>query len=169
MNALGHEAEVGEILAERKLTLALAESCTGGLLAHRITMAPGSSRYFLGGVVSYSNGAKSTALGVPEALLAQHGAVSEPVAAAMAAGARRLFGADVALATTGIAGPGGGSARKPVGTVFVALNTAGVALVHSYHFFGDRLNIQEQSCRAALNMLREWVNTVLTPKEEDHG
>lgn len=112
-------------LRQRGLRLALAESCTGGLLAARLTDVPGSSAVLCGGVVAYANEAKTRLLGVPEALLRDHGAVSEPVAAAMANGARERFGADVAVATTGIAGPDGGSAAKPVGTVCFALASAG--------------------------------------------
>lgn len=113
-----------ERLRQRGLRLALAESCTGGLLAARLTDVPGSSSVLCGGVVAYANEAKTRLLGVPEALLREHGAVSEPVATAMANGARERFGADVAVATTGIAGPDGGSPQKPVGTVCFALASA---------------------------------------------
>jgi len=115
------EAVVGRLLAERGRTLAVAESCTGGLVAERMTRVAGASRYFLGGVVAYANAAKEALLGVPAGLLEAHGAVSEPVACAMAEGARARFGADLAIATTGISGPEGGTADKPVGTVCVAL------------------------------------------------
>ena len=114
------EAVVGRMLAERGLTLATAESCTGGLIGARLTAVPGSSRYYRGGVVAYANEAKRDLLGVPEALLREHGAVSEPVARAMAEGARARFGADLALATTGISGPDGGTPEKPVGLVWIA-------------------------------------------------
>src|SRR5687768_12710205 len=105
----------------RGVTVATAESCTGGNVAHQITGIPGSSDYFLGGVVSYANDVKRDVLGVPEAILANPGAVSAPCARAMAEGARRLMGADLAVATTGIAGPLGGTARKPVGLVYLAV------------------------------------------------
>ena len=118
------ETVVGRLLRERGKTLAVAESCTGGLLAEKLTRVPGSSEYFLGGVVAYSNAAKTALLGVPEALIAQHGAVSHAVAAAMSEGARQRFGADIAIATTGISGPGGGTAEKPVGLVCIALDCA---------------------------------------------
>lgn len=114
------ESVVGRLLEERGATLVTAESCTGGLVAERVTRVAGSSAWFLGGVVAYSNASKSALLEVPEGLLAEHGAVSEPVARAMAEGARRRFGAAWAVAVTGIAGPGGGSEEKPVGTVHLA-------------------------------------------------
>ncbi len=167
MPALGFETEVGKRLADRGLTLAAAESCTGGLLSHRITMVPGSSRYFLGSCVTYSNGAKAAVLGIDPDLIARHGAVSEPVAAAMAGGARRVFGADLAVGITGVAGPGGGSPSKPVGHVCIAVETPDGAAVRAYRFFGDRLNIKEQSCRAALNMLREWLDQKTPPRQPE--
>lgn len=120
-------------LQARGATIAFAESCTGGLCAARLTDVPGSSAVLLGGVVAYSNDAKQALLGVDPELLVQHGAVSEPVAAAMATGARLRFGADLAVATTGIAGPGGGSAAKPVGTVCFALADAAGATAWTRH------------------------------------
>ena len=114
-------ARVGRALLARAARLALAESCTGGLVGSRITGVPGSSRYLLGGVVAYHNRAKVAVLRVPRGMLARHGAVSAPVAAAMARGARRIFNAEIAVAVTGVAGPGGGSAEKPVGLVYVAV------------------------------------------------
>jgi nicotinamide-nucleotide amidase len=118
------EQVTGRLLAERGMTVAVAESCTGGLLGARLTAVPGSSRYFLGGVVAYANSAKQALLGVSEALLAEHGAVSEPVARAMAEGVRKRFGADLALSTTGISGPEGGSEEKPVGLVWIGFASA---------------------------------------------
>ena len=115
------EAVVGQLLSEQGRSVAVAESCTGGLIAHRFTDVPGSSEYFLGGVVAYSNEAKHSLLGVPENLLMEHGAVSEPVARSMAEGVRERFNADIGVATTGISGPGGGSEEKPVGLVYVAI------------------------------------------------
>lgn len=115
------EVAVVRLLTKHKLTLATAESCTGGLIAHRLTNVPGASKVFLGGVVAYSNAAKKKFLGVQARTLARHGAVSEAVAREMAEGARKGFGADFAVAITGIAGPAGGTKRKPVGTVFIAL------------------------------------------------
>ena len=115
------EDAIVRLLTERNLTLATAESCTGGCLAHRITNVPGASAIFPGGVVAYSNEAKRNFLGVRAKTLSRHGAVSAAVAREMAGGARKKFGADFAIAVTGIAGPGGGTKRKPVGTVFIAL------------------------------------------------
>jgi len=115
------EADIVRLLAERKQTLALAESCTGGFIANQITNVPGASKVFPGGMVAYSNAVKQKFLGVRARTLARHGAVSEAVAGEMAAGARKKFGADFAIAVTGIAGPGGGTKSKPVGTVFIAL------------------------------------------------
>jgi nicotinamide-nucleotide amidase len=149
------EAVVGEMLRERGLTLAVAESCTGGLLASRITDVPGSSNYFDRGVVCYSNRAKIEWLGVDEAVLAEHGAVSEPVARAMAAGVRSRAGASVGIGVTGIAGPGGGTPQKPVGTVVIAVAIGdALQVVRTFRFPGGRDLVKFQSATAALNMMR---------------
>ena len=142
-------------LAERSATLALAESCTGGFLAHRLTNVPGASSVFLAGYVTYSNEAKISALGVPAELIAEHGAVSEPVARAMAEGARARSGANFALATTGIAGPGGGSEAKPVGTAFLALAGGGETIARHLFFPTDRETFKQLASQTALNLLRE--------------
>ncbi|BCV25006.1 competence/damage-inducible protein A [Gelria sp. Kuro-4] len=148
---------VGRLLKAREATLAVAESCTGGLVADWLTNVPGSSEYFLGGVVSYSNAAKEKVLGVPPALLAQQGAVSAEVAEAMAKGVRALLGADYGAAVTGLAGPGGGTPEKPVGLVFVAAADAGRVVSERYEWRGGRLVIKRRAAQAALNLLRRLV------------
>ncbi|MDH5298162.1 MAG: CinA family nicotinamide mononucleotide deamidase-related protein [Desulfobulbaceae bacterium] len=148
------EGVVGRLLRERRLTLALAESCTGGLVAHRVTAVAGSSDYFLGGVVAYSNELKEQLLGVDRATLVRFGAVSEETARAMADGARRVTGADLAVAVTGIAGPGGGSEEKPVGTVCFALATPEAAHAFRLLFSGVRWQVQAKGAQAALDLVR---------------
>lgn len=146
-------AVVGDALRRRGLTLALAESCTGGLIAKRITDIPGSSSYFFGGLVTYSNESKQALLGVREATLVAYGAVSEQTAREMAVGARRAIGADVAVSVTGIAGPGGGSPEKPVGTVWIGIATADGVETRHYRFLGERDEIRERTAQAALALL----------------
>ncbi len=150
------EATVGELLRKAGATLATAESCTGGLTAERLTRVPGSSDTFVGGVVAYSNRLKTELLGVPAELIAEHGAVSEPVARAMAEGARKRLGADYAIAITGVAGPGGGSPDKPVGTVDIAIAGPGDGEVEArrFRYPGDRERIRWISSQFALEMLR---------------
>jgi len=148
------EAVVGELLFERGLTIAVAESCSGGLLASRLTDVPGSSRYFQRGVVCYSNQAKTELLDVPDALLREHGAVSEPVARAMAEGIAARAKTNVGVGITGIAGPGGGTPEKPVGTVVIAVTVNGDTTVRTLKLFGGREMIKFQSAQAAMNMLR---------------
>jgi len=150
----GLEAVVGDLLRAGGWTIAVAESCTGGLLASRLTDVPGSSAYVERGAVCYSNRAKVEWLGVPEALLAEHGAVSEPVARAMAEGIRRVAGTHVGVGVTGIAGPGGGTPEKPVGTVGIAVVTPDDARVRTLRFFGGREMVKFQATQAAMNMLR---------------
>jgi nicotinamide-nucleotide amidase len=132
----------------------VAESCTGGLLGERLTAIPGSSDVVRGGVIAYANEVKQTLLGVSDATLAEHGAVSEPVVRAMASGARQLLAVDGALAITGIAGPGGGSAEKPVGTVWIALDLRGRVEAVLLRLWGDRTEIRQRSAQGALNLLR---------------
>lgn len=146
---------IGRALAARGLTLALAESCTGGLLGARITEAPGSSAYFLLSAVTYSNEAKEKVLGVPRQLLEEHGAVSEPVALAMADGARRLAGASVGVGVTGIAGPGGGTPEKPVGTVYIGLSWEGGRRAQRLNLRGTRAEIRSRTVSRALALLLE--------------
>ncbi|MFH7326542.1 CinA family nicotinamide mononucleotide deamidase-related protein [Desulfurivibrio sp. C05AmB] len=148
------EEVVGRLCAAAGLSLAVAESCSGGLIAAALTRVPGSSAYFYGGVVAYSNALKESLLGVQPATLAAHGAVSAAVAGEMAAGIRRVAGSDLALAATGIAGPGGGSPEKPVGTVYLGLAAGEKVLVEPCYFTGNRWQIQEITAHRALDMLR---------------
>ena len=145
---------VGALLKERGLRLAAAESCTGGLISHLITQVPGSSAYFLGSAVAYSNELKSKALGVPEEMIARYGAVSQEVAGAMLKGVLELTGAEVGIATTGIAGPTGGTADKPVGTVWIAAGSGDNPRVQRFQFGFGRTGNKLISAKAGLNMLR---------------
>jgi nicotinamide-nucleotide amidase len=151
------EAVVGRRLAQRRLTIAVAESCSGGLLTHRLTNVPGSSRYLTESVVAYSNAAKMRRLLVPERLIARHGAVSAPAAAAMARGIRQTAGASLGVAITGIAGPSGGTVTKPVGLFFVALSHPRGTLPRRYRFLGSREEIKWRVAQAALDMVRRWL------------
>jgi nicotinamide-nucleotide amidase len=148
------EAIVGKMLKERRMTLALAESCTGGLLAHHITLIPGSSDYFLGAVIAYANRIKEEVLGVSGRTLKKFGAVSEETAREMALGAGKITGADLALSVTGIAGPGGGSASKPVGTVCFGLADRDRSRSVRYHFSGNRNMVQIKAAMTGLDLLR---------------
>ena len=159
------EAVVGGLLRERGLTIAVAESCTGGLLTSRLTDVPGSSGYVELGVVCYSNKAKTDLAGVPEALLAEHGAVSEPVAQAMAQGIRSRAGTDVGVGITGIAGPGGGSPEKPVGTVAVAVVLGDEVRVRTFQFVGGRDMVKFQAAQSALNLTRLLITRVQGQRE----
>jgi nicotinamide-nucleotide amidase len=145
---------VAALLRERALTLALAESCTGGLVAERLTRVPGSSAFLDRALVTYSNRSKVELLGVDPAVIEAHGAVSPEAAQAMAAGARQRANTDVAAAVTGIAGPDGGTPDKPVGLVFVALDGAAGTRVRRLHFPGERDRVRYQASQAALEMLR---------------
>ena len=156
------ESIVGRLLTERGLSVATAESCTGGLIAERLTDVPGSSAYFLGGVVAYSNAAKASLLGVSEAVLEEFGAVSEPVVRAMAEGVRTRFGSDFGVATSGISGPGGGTAEKPVGLVWLALSAGGedgASKTHaeSFVFQVDRSRHRSLTAQVALDWIRRSV------------
>lgn len=151
------EEVVGELLKWRGYTVATAESCTGGLIAGRITEVPGSSEYFLEGVVSYSNEAKVALLGVPKEMIEEHGAVSEPVAKAMAEGIRRRAGSTFGISVTGIAGPGGGTEEKPVGLVYLALADDAATAVRRVIFPGDRQFIRTLTVNAALDLLRRRI------------
>jgi nicotinamide-nucleotide amidase len=151
------ERVVGDLLLERGLRIAAAESCTGGLITSRLTDVPGSSRYVERSVVTYSNESKTALLGVPAALIAEHGAVSEPVAQAMANGIRSAAGVEVSIGVTGIAGPSGGTAEKPVGTVCVAAVTPGDSRVRTARFLGDREQVKFQASQAGLDMVRRML------------
>ncbi len=154
-------AVVGRLLRERGETLAVAESCTGGLIAESVTEVPGASECFLGSIVAYANEAKRALLGVPEALLAEPGAVSEQAARAMAEGVRERFGASYGLATTGISGPGGGSEEKPVGLVYLALARAEGTFVEHFVFPLDRHRHRQLTAHAAL----DWVRRAMLGEE----
>jgi nicotinamide-nucleotide amidase len=152
------EAVVGRLLSDRGLTIAVAESCTGGLITHRLTQVPGSSAYVDRSVVCYSDQSKIDLLGVPPDLIARHGAVSREVAAAMARGIRQRAAVSVGLSVTGIAGPGGGTETKPVGLVYVGLDGREPDIVtKEFRFHGDRTVIKQRSSQAALDLLRRWL------------
>ncbi len=153
------EIQLNRLLAERGApTLATAESCTGGSVAGRITSIGGSSAYFLGGVVSYSNDVKQQVLRVSRAVLEERGAVSAECARAMATGARSVIGSDIAVSTTGIAGPSGGTRRKPVGLVYIGIATPTWLEAFEFHFEGDRAQVIEQAVQQALALLLEAVS-----------
>ena len=151
MSAL--DLRLAGLLSDSGFTVAVAESCSGGLISKRLTDIPGSSAYFLLGVVTYADSAKEKVIAVPKELLEQHGAVSSEVALAMAAGVRSLAGSDIAIATTGIAGPEGGTSEKPVGTVFIALASAKGSEVVRHCFAGTRETVREATAEAALLLL----------------
>lgn len=151
------EQQVGTMLADRGLTLAIAESCTGGLVAHRVTSVAGSSAYFLGGIVAYAYEAKEALLGVRHETLLAHGAVSEETAREMAQGARQRLGADVGISVTGIAGPAGGLPNKPVGLVYVALSAPDAELCRRHIWQGDRLANNTLSVEAVLELLLTYL------------
>lgn len=151
------ETRIGRILRERRMKIAVAESCTGGHISNRITNIQGASDYFDVGFVTYSNDSKELYLFVPEEVLAEKGAVSSEVAKAMAEGLREATHADIALSVTGIAGPGGGTPGKPVGTVFVGLASKDGTFVNRFLFSGDRISIKEQTSEAALKLVLDYL------------
>lgn len=171
-DGVGLEALVerlGVLASARGLTIAAAESCTGGLVGHRITAIPGSSAYFRGGIVSYADDVKVRLLGVPVPMLERHGAVSAQVARAMAEGARDVIGTDLAVAVTGVAGPSGGTEAKPVGLTYVAVAGPGGSEVRRYQWTEDRAANKERSAEAALRMLLETLERIEQGSNEDHG
>ena len=150
-------SSLGALLRKQRKTLAIAESCTGGLASHLVTAVPGSSDYFLGSVVCYSNRIKEKFLGVPRETLATYGAVSEQTAVALAMGVRERFGADYGLGITGIAGPTGGSSKKPVGLVYIALASGKKTTVKKYLFLGKRADIQLRAAETTVDLLRKII------------
>lgn len=151
------EVEVGGLLQRRGLKLGLAESCTGGLIGHRVTNTPGSSEYFMGGVVSYSYEAKVSVLGVSWDTLTAFGAVSRQTVLEMARGVKKLFDVDIAVSVSGIAGPGGGTLDKPVGTTWIGLVAKDGEWAREFHFIGDREQNKTASADAALQMLLDYL------------
>ena len=151
------EVIVGRLLNERHFTLATAESCTGGLIGHRLTEVPGSSEYFLGGIIAYSNEIKERVLGVSHATLETCGAVSAETAIEMARGARRVLQTDIAVSVTGIAGPGGGSADKPIGLTYLAVAAQDYERVERFVWESDRSGNKQASSEAALQLVIDYL------------
>ena len=151
------EEVCADALIDMGLKIAVAESCTGGLLSCRLTNIPGSSAYFERGFITYTNLSKTQMLGVPEDVIDEDGAVSYQTAVEMAKGVLNNSTADIALAVTGIAGPSGGTEQKPVGTVFIAFVSKDEVNCQRFHFTGNRLEIKEQTCNAALELLKEHI------------
>ncbi len=151
---------LGPLLTRRGFRLAVAESCTGGLVSHRITNVPGSSEYFLGGVTAYAYEAKVRLLGVSWDTLNTYGAVSQETVLEMAHGVRNALGADISMAVSGIAGPGGGTPEKPVGTTWIGLSAAGQEQAWRFLWPGDRLQIKELSAERTLDLLVEYLKQI---------
>ena len=151
--------KISSILKEKKLKIATAESCTGGLIAHTLTNISGSSDYFDRGIVSYSNRAKKELLDVPGEMLKKYGAVSKQVAEAMAKGVRKKSNVDIGISSTGIAGPTGGTKDKPVGLVYIGISTEEKTYSKKFLFSGDRLQNKNNTCHAALQMLYDYLKT----------
>ena len=149
--------ELAQALKERGLVCATAESCTGGLIGAALTAVSGSSEWYVGGVISYANSVKTGLLGVDEAALEAQGAVSEPVVRGMALGACRVTGADVACAVSGVAGPGGGTPEKPVGTVWIGWSKHGETRAQKFYFSGDRDSVRAQTVTEAIRGMLDWV------------
>lgn len=148
---------LGELLAREKKTLAVAESCTGGLISNLVTNIPGSSVYFMGGVTAYSNQAKIDLLRVPERIIQEEGVISRTCAITMAQNIRTILRADIGIGLTGIAGPDGGSTQKPVGSVYIAVTDGGKTICKLFRFEGDRLEIKQKASETALRMVREFL------------
>jgi PncC family amidohydrolase len=152
------EIQVGTLLRQRGWRLAVAESCTGGLIGHRLTNVPGSSTYYMGSITAYAYDAKVRLLGVSWGTLERHGAVSEETVKAMARGVRRVLAADVGLAVSGIAGPGGGTPDKPVGLLWIGLSTCETEIAARHIWDGDRLSNKKHSAEAALELLVNYLS-----------
>ncbi len=159
------EVVVGELLRERGLRLAVAESCTGGLIGHRITNVPGASTYYMGSVTAYAYEAKVRLLGVRWSTLEKYEAVSKETALEMATGVRRALAADVGVSVSGIAGPGGGTPEKPVGLTWIGLSAPGMDEAWQYIWNGDRLQVKEQSAQQALQLLVDFLSDSSLPSE----
>lgn len=157
MNSYQLSQAIGKKLNAKGLTLSVAESCTGGLISHTLTNISGSSDYFLGGLIAYSNMMKQRQLKVPESILKRYGAVSAETAVAMVQGVRKVLKSDIALATTGIAGPTGGSKAKPVGLVYLGLANQDHSLSFKKVFLGSRLQIKQQATQWALKKLHGFI------------
>jgi nicotinamide-nucleotide amidase len=155
--ATSQNDELHRLLLQCGMTVSVAESCTGGLLGAHLTSQPGSSAYFLGAVVAYSNSVKREVLEVPPQLIEEHGAVSAQVALAMANGARKVIGSDLTISVTGIAGPDGGTDEKPVGTTYLGFAAPDTAITRPFHCTGSRAEIREQAVEAALEILRSYL------------
>ena len=156
LDAAGEVQRLAATVAEKHLTVSAAESCTGGLIGAAITALPGASSFFLGSAVTYSNEAKERLLGVPRGILFAYGAVSEQTAACMSKGAVKLYGSDISVAVTGIAGPGGATADKPVGLVFISVSDGSKTFTAKFNFDGDRDEVRAQTVVSALRMLNEF-------------
>lgn len=163
------EILLGELLRSRGLKLAVAESCTGGLVAHHITNVPGSSEYFLGGIIAYAYEAKVALLDVSWDTLHRFGAVSRETVLEMARGARARLAADIGLSVSGIAGPGGGMPEKPVGLTWIGLSASGFEDAWSYRWTGDRLQIKEQAASQAMRLLVDYLKAEQAAYEKDDG
>lgn len=155
--AKGIEYTLGELLTRQKKTIAVAESCTGGLVSNLITNSPGSSVYFLGGITAYNNQAKIDLLKVPEKIIQEEGAVSRACVVSMAQNVKKIFYSDIGIGLTGIAGPNGGSVQKPIGSVYIAVTDGQKTICKFFKFNGDRLEIKQKASETALKMIKELI------------
>jgi len=162
MNAYQHAQHIGSVMKGSGRTLSICESCTGGMLGSTITSVPGSSRYFIGGVIAYSNNIKIRLIGVRRKTLEDHGAVSGPVAQEMAQGVCERLGTDIGLSITGIAGPAGGTRNKPTGLVYIGIALKKKVIVRKFTFKGSRKSIRQQACHCALHLLDATMDTYKT-------